>query len=332
MAYITISRDNFYYNLDQIRKKVGSIDKIAIVLKDNAYGHGLEIIAQLASQYGIQHAVVKNLDEAYCIERLFDTILILNGTPIEHPKFSFAINHLQTLQHIDHQAQIELKIDTGMHRNGINMTQIDEAIETIQTKKLNLKGVMTHYRSGDELSSELFWQQKNFKKIINKIKHHNLTNFRIHSQNSATTLRLNNFNEDLVRIGISAYGYNELGYAFQSITLKPIIKLYASKVASRRLHSNNRIGYGGEGSVADFSVVSTYDIGYSDGWLRATKNMPLDEGLQILGRISMDFLSINSDEEHICILHDAQKVAHYCDTISHEITTRLNPKIERVVI
>jgi alanine racemase len=332
MAYITISRDNFYHNIDQICTKVGSIDKVAIVLKDNAYGHGIELIAQLASEYGIKHAVVKNIEEAYLIEKLFSTILILNDQPIEHERFYFAINNLETLQSLNTQAQIELKIDTGMHRNGIAIEEVEEAIDTIKQKNLNLKGVMSHYRSADEFSSELFWQQKNFKNIINFIRNSYLTDFRVHSQNSAATLRLNHFDEDLVRVGISAYGYNELPHIFDTINLKPIIKLFASRVSSRVLKRHNRVGYGGEGYLHHTSQASTYDIGYGNGWLRATKNMPLNDSLKIIGRVSMDFISINSNLQEICIMDNAQQVADYCDTISYEITTRLDHKIKRKII
>jgi alanine racemase len=55
MAFIKINKQNFYHNLNQIALKTGSVDKIAIVLKDNAYGHGLELMAKLASEFGIKH-------------------------------------------------------------------------------------------------------------------------------------------------------------------------------------------------------------------------------------------------------------------------------------
>ncbi|MBN2721789.1 MAG: alanine racemase, partial [Campylobacterales bacterium] len=60
MAYITLNRSNFYHNLSQIALKTGSLEKIAIVLKDNAYGHGAIPMARLASEFGIRKAVVRN--------------------------------------------------------------------------------------------------------------------------------------------------------------------------------------------------------------------------------------------------------------------------------
>ncbi|MEA2028859.1 MAG: alanine racemase [Campylobacterota bacterium] len=332
MAYITISRENFYHNLDQLVEKVGSIDKVAIVLKDNAYGHGLMLMAKLAHEYGIKHTVVKNMHEALQIKELFQSVLILGDQAIEDKKLYFAINSISALEKIENKAQIELKLDTGMHRNGIALEEIDRAIDIIESKNLNLKGVMTHYKSADELSSELFWQQKNFQDAINHLRKRGVDNFRVHACNSAATLRQNYYcNENLVRIGISAYGYNELADVFDKVKLKPILSLYASKVSSLALSKGSRVGYGGEGVLVQDEVVSTYDIGYGDGWLRATKNMFIDNKTKTIGRVSMDFISLNSDKDEVCIMSDAQKVANYCNTISYEILVRLSESIERVI-
>ncbi|WP_296824850.1 alanine racemase, partial [Sulfurovum sp.] len=77
MAFIHIHKQNFYHNLNQIALQTGSADKIAIVLKDNAYGHGLVLMAELASEFGIKHAVVRTREEAVEIESFFKTILVL---------------------------------------------------------------------------------------------------------------------------------------------------------------------------------------------------------------------------------------------------------------
>ncbi len=327
MAYIKISRDNFYYNLQQIQKLV-ALNKIAIVLKDNAYGHGLEIMAKLSQEYGIKHCVVKSIKEANLIKEYFETILILNDKPIEDERFSFAINSMDLLKRVNNRAKIELKVDTGMHRNGIDMVQVNEAIKIINHKKLNLVGVMSHTRSSDELSSELFWQEKNFDKVLEKFKKFN--NIRTHLYNSSAILRNKHSKYDMIRVGIGAYGYNELSMIFTPIKLKSVLSLYTIKTATRYLDNNSRVGYGGDGEVS--GVVSTYDIGYGDGWLRDTKDMDIDKNIKIIGRVSMDFISINSDRNELCILSDAQKVATYCNTISYEIVTNLNSNIKRRVI
>ena len=73
MAKILLNKQNLFHNLDIISKQAKGNDKVAIVLKDNAYGHGLLEIAQLASEFGIKKAVVRTLDEALKIENYFDS-------------------------------------------------------------------------------------------------------------------------------------------------------------------------------------------------------------------------------------------------------------------
>ena len=71
---------------------------------------------------------------------------------------------------------------------------------------------------------------------------------------------MKSFDEDLVRVGIGAYGYNELPSAFDEIALKPVMSLYAKKVSTRVLRAGERIGYGGDFDAAHEMTVSTYDL------------------------------------------------------------------------
>ena len=334
MAFITINKQNFYHNLNQIALKTGSVEKIAIVLKDNAYGHGLELMGRLASEFGIKHAVVRKTVEAELIRSLFETVLILGDSIIKDEKYSFAVNTLGDIKKAQQDAKVELKVDTGMHRNGIALDEIDEALDLIKENNLELTGVMTHYRSADELSSELFWQQKQFETVKQKVKEAGFAGVRVHSHNSAAILRMKSFDEDLVRVGIGAYGYNELPDSFDEVALRPVMSLHAKKVSSRVLKSGERIGYGGDFIAADEMTVSTYDLGYGDGWCRGDAQKPYitGEGLPVLGRVSMDFISLASEKEEVCVMNDAQVAAKQLGTISYEITTALSSDIPKKVI
>jgi len=334
MAFIKINRENFYHNLNQIALKTGSKEKIAIVLKDNAYGHGLVLMAQLASEFGIKHAVVRKTDEAQQIASWFETILVLGDSIIKHEKYTYTINTVEDIKQAQKGAKVELKIDTGMHRNGISMDTLEEALEAIERQGLNLVGVMTHYRSADVLSSELFWQQKNFEWVKEKVQSAGYKNIRIHSHNSAAILRSKHFSEDLVRVGIAAYGYDELTSPFDEVALKPVLSLYATKVSTRILNKGERVGYGGDFTASKEMTVSTYDLGYGDGWCRGDVQKPFmtAEALHILGRVSMDFISLASDKEEVCVMHDAQDAAQQLGTISYEIMTALHKDIPRDLV
>jgi len=334
MAFIHINKQNFYHNLNQIALKTGAVDKIAIVLKDNAYGHGLVLIAKLASEFGIKHAVVRDLREAKEVKSFFDTVLVLAGEREVDEVCSFALNSLADIANTAKGTKVELKVDTGMHRNGIPCNKVDEALALIQAQGLDLVGVMTHYRAADILSAEYFWQSKRFETVKNQVEAAGFRGVRMHSHNSAAILRTQHFDEDLVRVGIAAYGYNELDDCFAPMQLKPVLSLHAKKVSSIHLQANESIGYAATFTATRPMQVSTYNIGYGDGWLRACSDVPYttEEGLTVLGRVSMDLMSFETSQEEICILSNAQVAAKHFNTISYEIVTALNSDIPRYII
>ena len=339
MSLITISRKAFFHNLTLLSEKLGSKEKLSIVLKDNAYGHGLIQIATLAHEFGLIQAIVRTYDEAEEIRNLFEHIIVLapKAPHICKPNYSVVINNLSTLSQLPIHTKVELKVDTGMHRNGLTKDDLNEAFSIIKKKHLILSGAMTHFRSADILSSELFWQIKTWKHVKQTIK--NLcTTFTMpiplfHSANSATVLRLKKYDDDFARCGIAAYGYHELDPIFDVLDLHPILELHAHKISTLQLDKYQRIGYGGSFTAQKKMTVSTYDIGYGDGFFRFNGNGNfITNGYKILGKISMDSFSVEGDCEEIIILKDAKEIAHFFDTISYDVLVKLSAGLKRVIV
>lgn len=340
MAKILINKSHLFHNLQLIEEKIKDKNKIAVVLKDNAYGHGLLEIAQLCSEYGVKNAVVRTLQEAESIVTFFDNILILaDKAPLSYSHtFHIAVNSLEALDHIPENSKIQLKVDTGMHRNGLSEDELEVAILGALEKNLTITGVFTHYRSADELGSVYFWQKQNFLRIKNKVKAICEKLFlpipQFHSANSSAIFRDNLFTEDMVRVGIALYGYLDTHQAFDNPKLKPVLSLFANKLATRKVYTNQRIGYGGTAKIENDMNVSTYDIGYGDGFLRLNerKKYITPEGFEVLGRVSMDNLSLNSTQDEVCIFDDVTSLAQIHDTITYEILTSLKPNIKRMIV
>ncbi len=339
MAHITLSKSAFFHNLTLLSEKVGGREKLAIVLKDNAYGHGLMQMAELSGAFGLRRAIVRTNAEAEAIAPLFEDIVILNPRapyPSDR-RFSFTVNDMNTLEQLPEQSAVELKIDTGMHRNGLHAKALDRAFEAISRRNLTLKGVMTHFRSADLLSSELFWQRRQWQEVKEQVAEH-CNRYRIqtplfHSANSAAVLRLNSCEDDFARCGIAAYGYHEMDPVFGSFDLKPVMKLHAEKITTLKLKKGERIGYGGAFTAPEDMVVSTYDIGYGDGFFRydGTGDFTLC-GKKVLGKISMDSLSLPGEAEEVTLLEDAKTIARHFGTIVYDVLVKLSPAIERVTV
>lgn len=334
MAFITLSRKAFFNNLDIITERIGNKNKVALVLKDNAYGHGLLPIAQLGSEYGVRHAVVRNLAEATAVEHFFDSVLVLDETPQSaHPKISFTINALDKIERFAHGALVELKVDSGMHRNGIVPNELEEAIKRIHARGLTCKGVFTHYRSADALSSELFWQRKNFEMIKEQAQRLSKAPLRIHSANSAALFRGDFSDEDLVRVGIAAYGCLELERPYETPPLLPVLSLWGERQSSRTLSGGMRMGYNATATMEQERLLSAYDVGYADGLHRSASNRYVaPNGARQMGRISMDNTLFTCNDEQLCIFDDANAFARAAGTIGYEILTGMNSAFERRIV
>ena len=331
MSYIELNKSAFFNNLDIIAKKCKDKDKIALVLKDNAYGHGLLEVATMAKEYGITKVVVRTVEEADLVKEFFEYILILRPTfPLRNEKnYVFTINALEDLQKFSTDARLELKVDSGMHRTGISLDEIEEAKNIIEEKNLNLEGVFTHFRSADAMSAEWFWQNSNFKKIKKEFD----VSKRFHSCNSAALFRVKDFDEDIVRVGISAYGCLQMDRGFAERGFQPILSVYAQRISTRTLLKGERLGYNASYEAKEDMQIGCFDLGYADGLKRSLSNSyQTPDGYELLGRVSMDNSSYTSTEDKILIFDDANEMAAHVNTIAYEILTSLSPYLKRVVI
>jgi len=339
MSFIILNSSSYFHNLSLISKKIGGIEKLFVVHKDNAYGHGIVEMSKLSKKAGVKRCAVKTVKEALKIKDYFQYTLILSDIPTSKiDNTGVGINDIKSIKKIPAYQAVELKVDTGMHRNGISVSEIENAIKAILRKKLILKGVYTHFRCADELSSEFFWQYKNFQKVKSIVrdicKKLSIKTPYFHSHNSAAIFRNNNFDDDYARSGISIYGYHYLPFPLANPDLKPVLSLWGEKLSTRVLKKGQRVGYGATYEAKKDMIVSTYDIGYGDGFFRydGLGNLTIKNDRKILGRVSMDSMSIQSDQEKICIFDDASNLAKYFNTITYEIITNLSPYIKRIVV
>ena len=330
MAYITLNKNHFFNNLDIIAKLTKSRDKIALVLKDNAYGHGLLNVATMAQEYGITKAVVRTEEEALRVELFFEYILVLGEIPkAPSQKIRYTINDIKSITLFPKDTLVELKVNTGMNRNGIEMSELQNALVLIEKQGLILEAIFTHHGCADELHDNYALQVKNFENI----KAEAPQNIRFHSCNSAALFRAENFDEDMVRVGIAAYGCLEMPMKTEAYKLKPVLSLYAKKISSRIVKKGEYVGYGATFQAEKSSIVSNYDFGYGDGFMRRCSHVhTTPNGTQIAGRISMDNSSFLSDSDDLLIFNDARVVADFSNTISYEVLTSLKKYIKREVV
>lgn len=337
MAFIALDRKAFHHNLNMLARQLQSREKIALVLKDNAYGHGLKQIASMAHRYGIRRAVVRTTEEAHQIRELFDYILILADLPARPEPFCYTINAMEQIRLFPRGSRVELKVDTGMHRNGIAPHLLHHAFEKIVRNGLQLEGVFTHHRDADALNSSYFWQRKNFEAVRAEsqrlTRHYDLAPLRFHGANSAAVFRTRNDHDDMVRVGIAAYGCLKMAPTLYQPDLLPVLSLWGERLSGRRLNRGERVGYGGRFCADAQMQISTYDVGYGDGLLRTASQLyTACDGEQMLGRVSMDNVMFASGRERLPVFRDAGRYAEAAGTIAYEVLVRLSSRLPRRIV
>ncbi|EIC9872368.1 alanine racemase, partial [Campylobacter coli] len=255
--------------------------------------------------------------------------LILSHHPHgkENSKFIYALNDIDKINAYQNDTRIHLKIDTGMHRNGVCVEDLNEALLKIKCSALKLEGIFTHFAGADEMDASFFIQREKFSKAkdIAKQIYKNLI---FHSHNSPALFRAVKIPEDeLCRTGLAQFGYGDE-------SLKKVLSLYAHRLSHRELQIGQSVGYGGAFSATEKIKIATYDLGYADGLFRydGKGDLLLANKQKILGKISMDSFSCQDFGKEICVFDNADVWADFFNTINYEILVKLHPDIPRVLV
>lgn len=331
MSKIFLDKEAYKNNLNIITKKVGSKDRVILVLKANAYGHGARVVATVAKELGFSFCAVKNEREACELQDLMEHILILSHVfdGNENDKFIYAINSIHGLKKAKKGTKVHLNIDTLMHRNGVTLDEISSAIKLINERNLQLLGAFTHFRAADELNADYFVQKQNFKMAKEVIRSLYDAELVFHSHASAAFERnTSGFDGEYVRVGIAQFGYPQF---VDDFGLRPVLSLWARRISARTLKAGQSIGYNAKFTATRDMEVATYDVGYSEGLLRynGVGELRLANGEMILGRMSMDSFSSVNAGEWVCVFDDAKSWAKFFNTIEYEILVKLSAFIKR---
>lgn len=322
--------ENNYLKIKNETKK-----DIIAVLKDNAYGHGLIECAYALYKLKVPMFAVSTKEEAITIRKnlIFTPILLLgechdirflSSYKITQTIISF--NQLKLLAKSSIPIPIHLFIDIGMKREGIEIDEIDEALQTINNSKLVLKGICTHYSSLSNYENEHILFLDALKKIPNYQK------LIIHSS-ASSTYKINK-DDTAYRIGLSLFGLDN--------ELEPVLKLKSPIIRKIKVNKGTPISYDGIEITPEDGYIYTIGLGYGDGWRRNYKTTAYikNDQLKQIGVTCMDYMMLysknNYDENVILSIidecHSANEIANENNTIVYEITSLLNQRLKRKIL
>jgi alanine racemase len=348
-------------NLKKVRKFVGHSVKIAAILKQSAYGHGLIPVARRLYQEGIDYFGVGSINEAIQLREdgYRGQILLLSVVSKELAPFFIRFGITPTVveddfaQELNYQAAkikkvipVHVKVDTGMGRLGFYPNQIYSFVEKI--KKLNfisLEGIYTHFPVADTNFSFTQQQLKIFQDLINRLKEKDINFKYYHSANSLGVVNYPDSYLNMVRPGLILYGIKS--YQDLEIELEPVLSFKAKIIFIKEVPQGKTVGYGADFVAKSNRRIATVSVGYADGypWALSNKSQVLIKGklFNIAGRVCMDHIMVDlgndkeiKKEDTVTLIGKekdkqitAENLAAWAQTIPYEIVTCISKDIPR---
>lgn len=307
---ILVSKGNLAYNYKYL-SSLNSEIKVAPVLKSNAYGHGLKIISEFIDELNAPFICVDSLYEAYeLMKKNVRTKILIMGSvdskslATKKLPFSFAVSSneiLDALIKFQPEAKVHIFVDTGMHREGIDILELEEFVARIQETDLEVEGLMSHLAMSDKSSDSLTQKQiENFAKAKILLETNGINPKWIHISNSSALLNNQKYGKklgNLARVGLAFYGINP---EFSDKNLRPAMSLITHIAQIKNIKKGEKVGYDFTFTAEKNMELALLPIGYFDGVDRRLSNKGFvkigDDFARIIGRVSMNITIVDVSE------------------------------------
>lgn len=326
-AFRRVDLNAVVHNYKAIKSRVVFSSNIASVLKCDAYSLGLERVADALMQAGERFFFVANLDEAWRIRKVSDKAEIfvlsgyVNGTAFDYLSGSFfpvLITPAQVENWLALQSQegrvlpSVIHIDTGMNRTGIHVRDLCRIKHLIPM--LQLRFVMSHYSSSEADDQTISIRQRD--RFIKEVMPF-FPGVPFSLANSAGTMISKCFHGHWVRPGIALTGMSSIPRSLGDNPFIPAISIYARVVQLGSIAEGETVGYNETYKASRNMSIATVGIGYGDGVLRSLSNRGFmvykGYSLPIIGRVSMDFLTVDISSLPEGSLHEGDWLTYFED-------------------
>ncbi len=352
------------HNIQETRKKIEPGTKICAVVKADAYGHGAVPVATAALAAGVEYLAVSMTREALELREagIMAPILILGAMTPGHEKALIDKNITQTIFDLktaqalsaaaiqaNKVAKVHLAVDTGMNRIGCRPEEAGELAAAIAgLPHVYLEGVFSHFAAADAKDKTYSKQQlAAFQAALANIADQKIDIPIVHLDNSAGITEMPEAHYNMVRQGITLYGWWPSHEVKQCMDLQPVMTLKAEIVFIKDIPAGEKISYGCTYETKRPTKLATLPLGYADGISRKLSNTGYVSirgcKAPILGRVCMDQMMVDvTDVPNVQVGDEAiifgggeislDTVADWMDTINYEVICLLSTRIPRKYI
>lgn len=339
-AEYRVDLDAFARNLARVREAVAPAQHM-LVVKDDAYAHGLEAIIRRATAEGVTWIGAFDVETGRAVReiagpdaRIF--VWLLGGAEDLAAGVAADLDlgigdeallaDLAALPDLPTPARVHLKIDTGLHRNGIRPERWGAALESlsrlVDAGRATFEGVWSHISEASDADDDD--ARALFLAARAAAVEAGLRPRFSHLAASAAGFAREPFREDLVRVGAFSYGIRPAGGPGEAeLGIEPISSLVASVTAI-------------EGDTVRLDLGSLHGLPSA---LQGRFSVATPTGPRLVRRIGPDFLLVEGwtdavvGEDVIVFgrggVASATDLAELIDTIGEEIALRVSPAVPR---
>lgn len=371
LTWLEISGKALHHNIQTLRSLVGLERVLGVAVKGNAYGHGMVECSKVFAEAGVDYLCVNSFEEAQKLRQanIGSPVLIMGYVPLENLEEAVTLGcdlivynpeNIQVLAKIKDnfkgkdKVNIHLKIETGNHRQGVELSDLPQIIQLIKAQKnLHLKGISTHFANIEDRVHQEYaqYQLGRFNEALRLLKKKGLEPEYKHCANSAATLILPEAHFNFVRVGIAAYGLwpseKTKRAASVEIKLQPSLTWKTLVAQVKEVKKGELIGYGCTYKMPENGKIAVLPVGYYEGFDRglSNKGVVLIHGKRapVVGRVCMNMIMVDvshipnvQPKDEVVLIGKqekeevtAEEVAELLGTINYEVVTRINPELPR---
>ncbi|MFT5874096.1 MAG: alanine racemase [Clostridium sp.] len=364
-SYAYVYLDNIDHNIKQMKNIISDKTKIAIVVKADAYGHGIKEVVDISVLNGVDCIAVATLIEGLLVRKYNKNIdiLIMGNTPSQYALKAIDNRLILTIFSDDSYKQligilqgknikpkVHIKIDTGFNRLGFRID--DNAFEMLQKiysdNILEIQGIYTHLALKDRQKDKE--QYDLFNSFLKKLNQNNINIPVAHICDSIGAVSYPAYHMDMVRLGAIIYGLKSLRKEYESLDLRMALKLVSKISHIKTIKKGDGISYDHSYVAQTNRIIAILPIGYADGVPRELSNKGYvsinGSKAPIVGKICMDQMMVDISNvpnvklrDETIIYYDGSEnsmsidqVAIMCNTNKNEIISRISPRVPRIYI
>lgn len=365
-AWLEIDLGRIRSNVAHLHRLVGPDCELCAVVKGNGYGHGAVPVARAALEAGCGTLAVAMFCEAQQLREagLHAPILILGESWAEEAPgivglgATAAVGTREMAEALDEAARaagrtadVHIKIDSGMGRQGVRWDEVDSLVASIaDLEHLHVSGVFSHFAVAETDADFTRWQFANFVRAAERVEALLGPIPCKHCSNTAGALLYPEMRQSMVRLGVGWCGLNPGLPAEYMAGLLPTLSLRARVVLVKTLQPGDSAGYGRCWRARERRRIALLPLGYCDGYPRALSNnaevLVRGRRVPVIGRVSMDATLVDVTEagdvqvgEEVVLVGrqgdeeiGIEELARRAGTIVQDVVATFGPRLPRVYI